>query len=758
MPRKNQAKQLFGVVKDLAATAKSLNATVNTIKNNGLSTKSAKAIYDEGKSGMGLYNKYRHRGRGGRGRRRIARQPRAKPNPVAKGILTTKRALLNEQGTSHRRRHVVSTKALHGLGNYTLQRATNACRIEHTELITTIYATGGQITPQFYPLTPSSARLNPFAANLARQYAKVRVQRMVITYQGTSGTDANGKLWMCADFRTNDFTAAPYSQIDGFAQASNQPVDGGCPVWSTCAFSIDVRSFSKGTDRVLTTYNGNIQVGMPDMEQYCGGFLCVMTTATGTDALGTLSISYVYEFFEAKLPTPVSDFYVLNGWSVDDGYDNITGSLYNVSNSPITVVAYADDINRNIIQVQQSVNLTVELRMTGQQFQVSPTNTTMNFSLGIVTGSTGSLYNVVGTAEAQTATFSLQLGEGGSFYLIPTAATSVQGFVLNVMQMSIYITAVNVSSSQNLSSTPPKVIARPKAQFSFKFYADAMRYFEQTGKPYPAVSTISMLKNRCTPYYLTDHDLRQLDAESQEKVCSSHTLLGTVGECKEDDIDDDDVTVCSEPVKLRSGKQQNNWISSDLTHRGMHAKNGNGWLLLFLLATVEGQAWPFVTTTKIPTPPPFTTLSPTHAIPHLERCTFATLSGAASEPFNSWDEYCALPVLTKYDANNLHYSGLYGYPANITIVFRFGAVTNGYGKFRAVAPGGGYLNGTTLVQNGVQLSFVFWHIPNNQSREIQFEPPVGGSSSTGFIYSSNIANHPYYDQHPTLSPTSAILF
>jgi hypothetical protein len=738
-------------IADLQSLKDTMMSTANTVRKNGVSFKSAGAIYRGGKRAakqIGHIRSDMHgrkRGGGGRGRRRpvaVVRgrgiPPRRRPNAVEQGTRVTKRELNRDIHSRNYQFRKGKNIGLIQTGMPVNRRNSSRAgtEMEHSELITPVYATGNEWMPQFIPVAPSIPRLNPFAANLSRQYQKTKVHAIIITYTGTCGTSTDGRIWMGFDTRTNTFQENDYNDASGFSSLDNKPPEGGCPLWGSCMFHVDVRSFSKGPDGVLTNFNGDLSSIKSDLEQYIGGYFCFVTDSSATGNVGNLMVTYRYTFEYAKLPSPPSDFYTYSndiGVVFDsDTAQDILNVVNQVSDSPVTSIQFLDTIASHIIVFPSYTNVIVSYRVSGTGFTAfdgDPTSATL-YQLDASQGSSCEFYTGLGNTTDQIVQYSCEMIDNG--YLLLTATTTGAADIeMTDFQLFITLSEVDISDSTNLALLSSKKRKPSHYVFSARDISHFLTDFKRTGeKP-------NLLATRGKKKQFSD---------------LSH-LFAALPEPAVDDVKDD-----KSPTTVKIVKD---WM---VTNKGMHAVNGNGlWVLILLIVFVQSQMIPTFPSSLRPTrnpvtPFPTTARRPQNNTNNYNRYSMIVIQGDLATPLASYLETSPKPIVYKHNSTTLRYSGIFSSPVNITVAFTLTSVFNGYYSFKSAGAPTKVI-GRACVSGSRQTALFFWMIRDIHDLYLTFIPAADASDIEGLLYLAPVNNIPANFvipiSGPTLHPTTA---
>lgn len=737
-----QIQKLQHGISDLQSLKDTIVQTTGAVRKNGVSFKSAAALFHGGRRAAkqvghmrsDMRGRGRRRGGGGRGRKRpvaVVRgrglPPRRRPNAVEQGTRVTKRELMRN---SVSRRGNIGLIA-EGMPVNRRNSSRAGTEMEHSELITPVYATGNEWIPQFIPVAPSISALNPFAANLSRQYQKTRVHAIIITYTGTCGTSTDGRIWMGFDTRTNSFQRDDYNDASGFSNLDNKPPDGGCPLWGSTLFHIDVKSFSKGPDGVLTNFNGDLSSISSDLEQYIGGYFCFVTDSSATGNVGNLMITYRYTFEYAKLPSPPSDFYSYTpslGISFDsDAAQDVLSQVLQVSESPVSSIQYNETLGAHVIVFPSYTNVIVSYRVSGTgltAFNGQPTSATL-YTLDSSNGSTAEFYTGLGNTTDQVVQYSCEMVDNG--YLLLTATTTgASSIELTDFQMIITLSEVDVSDSENLSLLASKKKKIPHYMFNPRDIAHFLTDFKRTGEK-PAL----------------------LAAKGKKKQVGDLSHLFTLPEA----------SVSAELVGDKSPTQVK--ISRDwmVTNKGMHAMNGNGlWVLLLFIIFARSQMIPTYPASVKPTRSPVTQFPTIARRPHnntqvYNRYSLILVEGETLTPLDTYYDSSPRPLVVRHNATTVKYNGIFSSPINVTVVLSITTISNGYYSFQSAGDPTKVI-GRACTYGGRQTALFFWMIRNPADLYLTMVPPESADALLGMLYLAPVNNIPgFYSATPIVGPT-----
>lgn len=740
--------EMNNLKKELAIVGATASSTANAVRKNGVSYKSAKAAYGGGRKIWNNSKALRKNGKRARASIMRGKRPprRRKQNAVEKSTNVMKHELAKHVGGPTYRNHLAVRGNRAGRDRFKKENTTRGCLMAHSELIESVYATENIWTQVAIPVAPSVDELNPFAANTARQYAKVKIVAIKITYTGTCGTGTDGRIWMGFDPSADNFDVDKYDTAEGFAQLDNAPPEGGCPVWGSTEFEIDVLHFAKGTDKMLTNFAGNVESLGSNQEQFLGGYFVYAVDSPALGAVGQLMISYVYDFCNAKLPTPISDFWTATDLTLEwSDMLNVWQYFTNVSKAPITTLADPPDTDdQKTFLVSVTNNYTLSLRVTGTNFPSAVDGSTHQgfiYYPAISDGSFVGLYTVMISATEQYSTWNVEAIDNALIYLETIVEDTDPSFQINVVQVTISPNSVDITDSTPADTPRPKTV-----QFRYKprQLCQMIQQYKSTGKPSPSRVMPDSGRNR-QKYYFVDYN-----EKNKTRAIAS-------GETKEEtkENDDDSISVASAPAP---GKRQNDWKHHLLGNKGMHASNGNGLLglvFLFLVLCVSSQMPPYYTTTRHPTSNPNTprpTKKPT-VIP-IRYSLIVFDSGVFTEYFDSSDA----PLLTVYNSTTLRYNSYYGYPMNISITLMVTGVSNGYFQFAGTGTDS-HVSGRNAVYNERQIGWYFWRLKDASDKLITLKPATAFSDSVGQLMATPVNDYPSFGiqaiSGPTLNPTTA---
>lgn len=527
------------------------------------------------------------------------------------------------------------------------------------ELLVQVYGGGDTFAAYNIPVSPSVTSFGPLAANLSRQFQKVFVNRITISYETRASMETSGKVWMGFSSQTDQFSMDAFQNGNAFAALTNKPTGGGTSAHTPTAFDIHIHNFGKGSDRTLTNFNGNVNGLSNNKEQYIGGyFVYAIDNITDTSQVGEIWVTYEYIFLEACVPNPQSDFY--NG--IDLGLEtaelgSVLSLVGNSSNQPVTQLAkMGNDIYPSVVAPIR-ITCWVTLRMSGTGFPTSA----LVLDAALSNGSSKATYTTfLGSTTEQLVEWYMELLPGGWFNF---TANGTSGIVLQTFQLQIALSTVNITTA-----TPP---ANPPSIQTLNYpnhiVASAFSQFKITGKP---SKLMHIDAKPAITYYFIDDGMQEAGEEQK---------YPELEECHET------LTQCSEPPK----NQLRGWVDQNLTHVGMHARNGNGLYCLFLLLIliVESQRPPISTTTRHPTvlpttrfptkrpttklptttPPPTTrnpTIAPTDALNHY---SLIQAQGLAGSLFSTYVDLSTKPIVTKINGNTLRHNGINGYDKPLII-------------------------------------------------------------------------------------------
>lgn len=722
MPKKHSLKNLAHLAKDLKQIVGSTQRIANSARKNGLSYQTAKDVYNNGKS---MYEVIRpHASKLGR---KGKRKGKPKMNAVAKGVVATSNAMRKQANLAKR---MAMDSKLHSYNWYGRGRQAvknydsvqGTLRLRHGELITSVYGTDGTIVPQAYPISASSAMTMPFAAGIAEQYTKTKFISMTLTYRGSCGTNSSGNFWMGVDFNVNNFDITTYDNSQAFMLLGNRPTAGPCAVWNTDSFKVDLAHFAKGSDRTLLNNPGDFY-NLEQPQEYIGGWIVIATDTQVEGNTGWFEIEYEVEFEESRLVDTPSDYYGIpaNDFEFVNGANpdvNLTGFLVNASKQALTTKVIDAQSNLPVLSAGGAITLCIVMQATGVGFTANADYDHRPFDIS-ATGVSFQirLVSITTTTTLATLTWIVELDQGDLFYMSCNGNfTSLSYFTATITrQNQSVVQAVDAQfETENLFSSMRSNRKLPVVTRTMKQHSAAIIHYKRTGKPLPLFQSAGKRGKKPrgnVPYYYDDR-------VDEEKYDRGETSSGNHVQVKERPI------------------VENDWVAPELTHRGMHAKNGNGFFLRILLTLLLpyiacAQQWPFYKTTKQPTRHPLTnrpTRSPT-SVCTTQKYSMIRTEGTNVNPFAvSYKEYSPNKILDNVGSGKLRYNGNCGFPQNISLVFQ--SVYTGTPNFYFTSNLPGQLSGLALFDNndGTALSFDYWYVPNAAAANLTYA--FGGPTSS----------------------------
>lgn len=628
-----------------------------------------------------------------------------------------------------------------------------SCVVSHTELISTAYATGNVLTPQFFPLSPCT-QLTPFAAGIALNYQKVRIRSLSIAYEGTSGTSQEGMIWMACEFNTDIDKEAYRKDLKAISTNANKPIDGGCPLWSSAGFSVHVNSFANGTQGKLQCFAGDPATIKDDQSNFFGGWFIYIVDAQDNGAKGNIWAQYEMEFTESNLnPIPYDTYIARTGLNLSSNALNTImapTNLINTSRSALSTMVYETidpgPPNDYVIQFADSCTVQASVTWYGTGFN-DPSNSAvtadnMPYDINLSDGSTFVLESGTTNDNRQTFSGTFSMLRDGYFYF-----SQNPGFISTINGAQIVLIKCSPNLSVDAPIATPGPLTTIKSNVSAALMSKAHAHFKATGRCMK-LSGPSKINKSSTYWYIdcnkeeeTKYEAQTSDEENEDATPGYKIRGEILNENKDDDLNSN-----------ASKNSKKFWVNPLTTNKGNHISNGNIYFYLFLIIVTVAQQPPYRTTTRNPTPPPNTkypsnqpttqtptsvptnwpSKKPTHYLPPFSY-SMVRFSGPSAAPYTNYKETSTFPLVYKFDDSRLQLNESVDLPRNITINLLMNTGSTGLASF--AGSDAVFDWGQNCVAAGLQTGVYYGKISVSGDRMIELTPaPSSSPTVSGWVY------------------------